>query len=239
MIHRVERAIIMAAGLGTRLRPVTDTIPKPLIKVNGIRIIDSVIAGLQHNGITEIYIVVGYLKEMFFDIEKQYNGIKLIENPYYLKCNNISSLYVAKDYLENSIILDGDQLIYNDGILSPEFDKSGYNAVWTEEHTDEWLMQVKDGKVVSCSREGGTHGWQLFSISRWTAEDGARLKRHLEEEFVQNKNVNLYWDDVVMFCHFNEYELGITKMKYSDIIEIDNLEELVALDSTYIHYKEV
>ena len=69
-------------------------------------------------------------------------------------------------------ILDGDQIIYRKEILLPEFTRSGYNAVWTEEETDEWLMQVENGIVRSCSRTGGKGGWQLFSVSRWSREDG-------------------------------------------------------------------
>ena len=66
-MHTVKRAIIMAAGLGSRMHPVTLTTPKPLVKVNGTRMIDTVIQALHHNGIYEIYVVVGYLKEQFFD----------------------------------------------------------------------------------------------------------------------------------------------------------------------------
>lgn len=165
-MHRIKRAIIMAAGLGNRMKPVTLKTPKPLVVVNGVRIIDTVIEALHENEIYEIYVVVGYLKEQFKSLEIQYPGLKLIENPYYNVCNNIASLYVARNYLEDVIILDGDQIIYNSKILCPEFEKSGYNSVWIEEETNEWLQTVENGIVKACSRNGGKRGWQLYSISR-------------------------------------------------------------------------
>ena len=232
-MYKVERAIIMAAGKGTRMRPVTLHTPKPLVKVNGKRMIDSVIEALHKNGISEIYIVVGYLKDQFEILPKEYENVKLIENPFYDTCNNISSLYVARDYIENAIILDGDQIIYHEKILAPEFDRSGYNAVWTDDETEEWLMTVEKGIVTSCSRTGGKGGWQLYSVSRWNEADGKRLKHHLELEFNEKYNRQLYGEDVVMVGHADEYELGIRPMNADDVIEIDNLEELIALDGSY------
>ena len=237
-MHKVERAIIMAAGTGTRMQPVTLETPKPLVKVNGVRMIDTVIKGLSNQGIHEIYVVVGYLKEQFEGLEKEYPGLKLIENPYYDTCNNISSLYVARDHIANAIILDGDQIIFNDTILDPSFEHSGYNAIWTDQLTSEWLMTVENGLVTSCSRTGGNKGWQLFSISRWTAEDGRKLKNHLEIEFEKKNNRQIYWDDVAMFCYPEQYQLGIYEMNVGDIIEIDGLEELAAMDSYYLKFVE-
>ena len=232
-MNRAERAIIMAAGKGDRLRPITLTTPKPLVYVNGVRMIDTVIRALHNNGITEIYIVVGYLKEQFYDLPTQYPGVELIENPYYDTCNNISSLYAARKHLGNCLILDGDQIVFNPAILAPDFERSCYNAVWCEGETDEWLLQVSDGIVRSCSRTGGSHGWQLYSISRWTEEDGAKLRAHLEIEFAQKKSTMIYWDDVALFCYPGQYELGIREMQRSDIREIDTLAELAEEDPRY------
>lgn len=234
--HRVMRAVIMAAGQGKRMYPLTLKTPKPLVKVNGTRIIDTIVEGLHMNGIFEIYVVVGHLKEQFYEWSKEQPGVTIIENPYYDTCNNISSLYMVRTHLEECIILDGDQIVYNPEILSPYFSRSGYNAVWCEGETDEWLMNVENGIVKSCSRTGGAHGWQLYSISRWTSEDGKKLKKHLELEF-ENGNRQIYWDDVALFCYFNDYSLGIRKMEATDIIEIDDYEELKKIDPSYHYYK--
>lgn len=235
-MHTVKRAIIMAAGIGKRMQPVTFETPKPLIRVNGIRIIDTVIQGLNSNNIFEIYVVVGYMKEKFYSLEKEYPGVKIIENPYYNTCNNISSLYMVRDHIDDALILDGDQMIYNAAILQPEFERSGYNCVWTDTDTDEWLLTVENGIVKSCSRSGGKDGWQLYSISRWTTQDGKKLKKHLELEFELKKNQQIYWDDIALFCHPEDYHLGIQEMNRKDVIEIDSIYELAQLDNHYKKY---
>ena len=97
-------------------------------------------------------------------------------------------------------------------------------------------MQLENDVVVSCSRTGGEKGWQLFSISRWNKEDGQRLKKHLEVEFDEKQNRQIYWDDVAMFCYPDQYKLGIYPMNYEDIIEIDGFDELVKIDESYKNF---
>ena len=76
-MNTVKRAIIMAAGLGERMHPLTYEIPKPLIPVNGVRMIETVIEGLLVNNIREIHIVVGYMKEKFDFLKTKYPEVSL------------------------------------------------------------------------------------------------------------------------------------------------------------------
>ena len=233
-MNQIENAIIMAAGKGERLQPLTFETPKPLVKVNGVPMIESIIRALNSKGINEIYVVVGYLKEQFSYLEEKYDGLTLIDNPYYESCNNISSLYVAREHLKNTVILDGDQIINNTDVLNPEFEKSGYCGVWTEEFTSEWLMRVnEDGIVTSCNNAGGCKGYQLYSVSKWCETDSKKLRELLELEFIEKKNTGIYWDDVVMFCHPDEFELCVHKMNKGDVAEIDSIQELCEIDSSY------
>ena len=156
--------------------------------------------------------------------------IDLIFNEYYQEYNNISSLYVARNFLDETMIIDGDQIIKNQQVLTPFFERSGYNSVYITQGTNEWLQQEENGKVVSCSRTGGQCGFQLYGISRWTKRDSFQLRQDLELEFVQKHNHQDYWDDVAMFCHPDHYQLGIFEMSSSDVIEIDSIKDLEAFN---------
>jgi len=228
VMHKATKAIVMAAGIGKRLFPVTKSTPKPLIEINGRKPIETLLEGFIANGITEIYIVVGYLKEQFDYLPQKYQEAKLtlIENPWYDTCNNISSLYVARAYLGDCVITDGDMLLRNPDILSPYFESSGYCSTWAS-NTTEWLQQTDSmGYVQSCSRTGGENGWQLFSVSFWTEEDGKKLAHHLEEIFVKEKITDIYWDDIPMFLRRDKYRLKIREIIPIDLVEIDSLDDL-------------
>lgn len=230
-MNQAKRAIIMAAGLGQRMRPITNHTPKPLVRVQGVRMIDSIISALHQNGIFEIYVVVGYRKEQFRELPNQYPGLRLIENPDFDRANNISSLYYAREHLRDVIILDGDQIIRDPAILDPNFERSGYCAIYTEDETTEWLLRVEHNIVTECSRTGGKQGWELHSVSFWSAEDGARLCRHLEEDYPAKRDI--YWDDVALFCHPEQYTLGIRPIAPDALLEIDSVEELMEVDPGY------
>ena len=232
-MYKVKRAVIMAAGLGSRMRELTNDRPKPMIKVNGEMMIEGMIRRLIENGIEEIYIVVGHKKECFKEITDRYPSVQLIDNPYYKDTNNISSIYVARDHLEECMILEGDQYITSSRPLTADFEHTEYNAYWLDEPTNEWLCWTDDsGKIIKCSDKGGEKGWLFYGISRWTKEDGRRLKKYIEYEFEVVKKRDCYWDYVPIYFH-PEFDIYIREMDRNDRIELDSVEELAKVDPSY------
>ena len=108
--YRVKRAVFLAAGFGSRLVPITLNTPKPLVRVKGKRIIDTLLDAIVSVGINEIYIVRGYLGEQFNQLLPKYPNLVFIDNPLYMEANNISSALAARHFLENAYVCEADLL---------------------------------------------------------------------------------------------------------------------------------
>ena len=213
-MYRVQKAIIMAAGLGSRLRPLTDPIPKPLLPVQGKPMIERLIDQLNEVGVKDVYVVTGHLHEQFDYLSDR---VTLIYNPDYLTCNNISSLYAAKDHLSQCMILDADLIVTNTAILSPSFERSCYCSV----RINEWVQRLNEQGIVTETLRNTAY--QLYSISFWAETDAQQLKKDLEEVFLTHKD--LFWDDIVHFVKKENYQLGVREIQDKDLLEIDTLEE--------------
>lgn len=232
----IQRAIIMAAGEGKRLRPVTLETPKPLIPVNGKRIIDTGIEALRANGIRDIYIVAGYKKELFHAIYDGMPDVHVIDNPDHLKGNNITSMYHARRYLPGAFVLEADIIIKNPQIFRISAERSGYMASW-KDPAAEWVLDVKGGRILDYDKNGGREGYQLFGISVWNEEDGIALAEDIRRTVEDENNIGIYWDEVALGL-LDRYDLEVKVIKEDNICEIDSLEELIRIDPGYIRYKQ-
>lgn len=237
-METITRAIIVAAGEGSRLRPVTLQMPKPLVPVNGTRLIDTSIQALKKNGIHEIYIVAGYKKEQFYDVYADDPDIHILENPWYLQGNNITSLYAARDYLPGSFIIEGDLMIRDETIYHPQVEQSGYCATYMN-YVPEWALKTEDGHVISCNIAGGEDAYRNLGISFWTREDGALLKELITKQFEEIKDWSIYWDQIPLSLHIDRFRIGIREVGLDALTEIDTVDELIAMDPSYQIYRQV
>lgn len=229
--YRVKRAVIIAAGFGSRLVPITLNTPKPLVRVNGKRIIDSTLEALIDVGIEEIYVVRGYLGEQFDQLLYKFPNIKFIENPYYNEANNISSAHLASKYIKNAYVLEADLLLYNKSLIKKYQYSTNYLGIPTEK-TDDWCFIVKD-KVISKMGIGGRNCHQMIGISYWTEEDGIKLEKDIENIYTAPGGKERYWDQVPLEYCINNYSISVRECKFEDIIEIDTYNELKAIDKSY------
>lgn len=229
--YRVKRAIFIAAGFGSRLIPITLNTPKPLVRVNGQRIIDGLLDACLAAGINEIYIVRGYLAEQFDQLLYKYPMIKFLENPIYNEANNISSSMCARYLLSNAYVFEADLLISNPGIITPYQYTSNFLAI-RKERTDDWCFEVKD-KVITRQKVGGIDCWQMVGISYWNEADGHKLSNDIKETYEMPGGKESYWDQVPLHYCKNNYKVEIRECFDEDIIEIDTFRELKAIDKTY------
>ena len=231
--YRVKRAVFIAAGFGLRLAPITLNTPKPLVRVNGKRIIDGLIDACLTAGIEEIIIVRGYLGELFDQLLYKYPMIRFIENPMYNEANNISSALVAKDLLSNAYVFEADFLISNPEIIKKYHYTSNFLAI-KKDHTDDWCFRVRDGVITEQLVGGeGDDIWQMVGISYWNDQDGRKLSEDIPEVFNSPGGKERYWDQVPLVCRKEKYSVEVEECYEQDIVEIDTFNELKAIDSSY------
>lgn len=234
--YRTKRVIFMAAGFGSRLRPVTLEIAKPLVKVNGVRIIDTLIDGAMAAGIEEIIVVCGYLGEQFAQLKEKYPHIKLVTNPIYDKANNIASVHLVRDRLQNTYISEADLLLHKQ-VFDKYVFRSCYLGIPTDE-TDDWYFKTNDQGTICELGIGSKDCYRMLGISYWDREDGAKLNEHIDATFKMPGGKDEDWCYVPLVSFKDEYKVYVRECAMDDIEEIDTYDELCAIDPSYLSYKK-
>ena len=229
----MKNAILMASGLGTRMRPLTETMPKPLITVNGKPMIETVIDSLIER-VDNIFVVVGYLSEKFEYLKKKYPRVQIIKNPDYLTVNNISSIYAARDVLRRGdcYICEADLYVANPKILSQEVNDSCYFGKFVEGSSDDWVFDLDANKYISRVGKFGTDCYNMTGIAYFKQKDAEILADKIESTYNTEGFENLFWDDVVN-SNLDLLKLRVHPVEINDIIEIDTVEELAIVRNAF------
>lgn len=229
--YRVKRAIFLAAGFGSRLVPITLNTPKPLVRVNGKKIIETLLDAVVDAEIPEIIIVTGYLNEQFEILSKKYPYIKFVVNDKYNEANNISSAYLVKDKFENAYVLESDLYLYNSRLIRKYEYYSNFLG-FSVDRTDDWCFEVK-GNVITKEKIGGYNCYQMCGISYYDDVDGKKIRNDLEEVYNMPGGKEKYWEQVMLDVKKDDYKIHVRECKKGDIIEIDTFNELKAIDKSY------
>lgn len=229
--YRVKRAIIMAAGFGSRMVPITLNTPKPLVRVNGKQIIETLLDAINLAEIEEVYLVRGYLWEQFDALKYKYPNIKFILNEHYSEANNISSALLASQYIQDAYVMEADLLIGNPEVVRKYEYKTNYLGRYCE-HTDDWCFKTDSG-IITELNVVGDNCYHMYGISYWTQQDGNKLKGCIEKVYNMSDGKQKYWDEVSLRICKDEFEVAIRPCFGDDVIEIDTLEELAQIDHLY------
>lgn len=230
--YKVKRAIFLAAGFGSRLVPITLNTPKPLIRVNGKKMIETLLDAVVEAGIEEIIIVRGYLSEQFDQLKYKYPNIKFVENPIFNEANNISSAIRVKELFQNAYVLEADWVLYNSKLIR-KYEYTSNILGFKVDKTDDWCFSTDNNGIIYEQKVGGINCHQMIGIVYFNAEDGKKLEKDLQDVYDEPGGKERYWDQVAFVYRKQNYKIEIRECQKEDIIEIDTFNELKMIDKIY------
>ena len=221
--NKPKHAVILAAGYGMRMVPINSEQPKGLLNVNGEPIIERLIKQLHEVGVYDIDIVVGFLKEKFDYLIDKYN-VKLIYNPLYAQKNNLFSLSLLAEKLENSYILPSDiwlevnpfskSELYSWYLLNDEIDK-------------ESAVKLNRQKEIIKTRDKDGQG--MIGVSYLTKNDSDKICDNIEEMIRNEENDQFFWEEA-LFNGINPIRVYAKEYSIDHAFEINTYEQLRELD---------
>lgn len=227
--YKVNKAVVLAAGFGSRMMPATKDCPKPMVKVGEKRIIETLLDALEAAEVKDITVVGGYKWESLKELLKKYSFLNIVENDRYETENNISSIMRVLDSLSGRLyICEADLYVSNPRIIKKYMYSDNILSSFALE-TDDWCFDMENGCIKNY-RKGGKYCYNYYGISCWTPETVEALKSDYIRDYQREGGKDLFWEFVPLIEEADRYHVEIRLCQKQDIMEIDNYYELQQLN---------
>ena len=229
--HKVDNAVILAAGISRRFAPISYEQPKGLLTVRGEVLIERQIEQLQEAGITDITVVVGYKKELFFYLEDKL-GVTIVVNEEYASRNNNSSIMAVKEKLANTYICSSDDYFISNP-FKPYVWKAYYAAQYAEGTTEEWCMETGAGQRIVDVVIAGADAWYMIGQVYFDRDFSRHFIEVLEAEYDLPVTAEKLWEQIYV-DHIDEFDMRMKKFPEGMIFEFDSLDEVRQFDPFFL-----
>lgn len=222
--NTTQRAIILAAGFGMRMVPINTETSKGLLEVNGEPLIERIIRQLHEVNIKEIYVVVGYMKEKYEYLIDEY-GVELVVNPEYARKNNLHSIRLVKEHLENAYVIPCDIWCRNNPFQQHEF--YSWYMVTDAMDTESTVRINRKMELVNVPDNSG--GNSMIGICYLVKKDADIVKSRIEELCSNQRFDGSFWEETL----FNKDRMIVAAhvVHSTDVIEINTYEQLREIDN--------
>ena len=227
---RPTGAVILAAGYGMRMVPINLERPKGLLQIKGEVLIERLICQLIEAGVSDITVVVGFMKESFEYLMDKYN-VRLLVNPEYGSKNNLFSLLRAKKYLKNCYILPCDIWCRENPFR--RYEPYSWYMVGKEKSIDSNVYLTRALKLGATKRGGA--GNRMIGIAYFTEQDAKELCKRMEKLADSGEYTDAFWEEAL--CTEGENAIAARVMENDAVKEINTYEQLKEADCESVHLR--
>lgn len=249
------KAIILAAGYGGRMSPLTKTVHKTLLKVNGQHIMNRIIDSLVKNHILEIIIVTGYKhKDLVNHLKSNYSKVnfKFINNPRYRETNNIYSLSIAfqKTKFDKDILLIESDLIFSENVIEKAVKSKYKNLALVSPYKtglDGTVVQIDDNKITNLfppHLQGSNFNlfdkYKTLNIYKFSKEFCEKEFRNLLIYYAKSIDDNCYYELILgILIYMQREEIYCEIINNDDWTEVDDPNDLTVAEFAFNKNKRI
>ncbi len=228
------RVIILAGGIGSRLKPFTESTPKSLFKLaKDETILERMVNVIKTTADAEIYVVTGFQHEK---IESLLTDVTCIYNPFYRVSNSIVSLWFARDYLDDNVIIINSDVVFEQDLFTEVLKLSGSAVVLmdsSKKFDADYKVATYNDRVIMMSKELTACTGEYVGITKLLKDSAGKLRAKIEE-MIKNDQIDEWYENaLVSMVLDDDFVLNYHDISQFQWVEVDMVDDLVSARRIY------